>query len=86
MNILEKYNFYKQQYEELDVMFDVIDSYLSGYDIENKSVDEMMNEFFHVFGEYDITNKDFVCVAKSLGYEHRQVSVDGKRYYTLMKE
>ena len=86
MNILEKYNFYKQQYEELDLMFDVVDSYLSGYDIEDKSVDEMIEEFFYVFGKYNITNKDFICIAKSLGYDHRQVSVNGKRFYTLVKE
>ena len=85
MNIIEKYNFYKEQYEELSVMIDVIDSYLSGYDIENKSVEEMIKEFFYVFGEYNITNKDFICIAKSLGYEHKQVSVEGERFYTLMK-
>ena len=85
MNILEKYNFYKQQYEELDLLFDDVDSYLSSYDIEDKSVDEMIKEFLYVFGNYDITNKDFVCIAKSLGYEHSQVSVNGKRFYTLVK-
>ena len=85
MNIFEKIEFYKKQYEELHVVPDMIDSYLSGYDIEDKSVDDMMKEFFHVFGDCSITNKDFVCVAKSLGYEHKQVSVNGERFYTLIK-
>ena len=85
MNILEKYKFYKEQYDELSIVFDDIDSYLSGYDIEDKSVDDMMKEFFYVFGDCSITNKDFVCVAKSLGYEHKQISVNGERFYTLIK-
>ena len=86
MNIFEKIEFYKRQYEELHVLPDMIDSYLSGYDIEDKSVNEMIKEFLYVFGNYDITNKDFICIAKSLGYEHSQVCVNGKRFYTLVKE
>lgn len=86
MNIIEKIEFYKKQYEELCTLPDFIDMYLSGYDIYNKSVDEMMKEFFHVFGEYKITNKDFIYVAKTLGYAHMQVCVEGKRFYTLVKE
>ena len=58
-------------YEELHMLPDTVDIYLSSYDTEGKSVDDMMNEFFHVFGKYDINNQDFVCIAKLLGYEHK---------------
>lgn len=86
MNIFEKIEFYKKQFEELHVLPDMIESYLSGYDIECKSVDEMIEEFFYVFGEYDITKRDFIHVAKSLGYEYMQVYRHNKRFYTLVKE
>lgn len=85
MNIFEKIEFYKKQYEELHVVPDMIDSYLSGYDIEGKSVDEMFEEFLYVFGDYDITKRDFIHVAKTLGYEYMQVYKYQKRFYTLIK-
>ena len=85
MNIFEKIEFYKKQYEELHVVPDMIDSYLSGYDIEGKSVDEMFEEFIYVFGDYDINKRDFIHVAKTLGYEYMQVYKYQKRFYTLIK-
>lgn len=85
MNILEKIEKIRTQYEELHTLPDCIETYLAGYDIDNKSVDEMLKEFFHVFGKYDITNKDFICIAESLGYVHTRTCVEGKRFYTLVK-
>lgn len=85
MNIFERIEFYKNQYEELQVVPDMIESYLSGYDIEGKSVDEMFDEFIYVFGDYDITKRDFMHIAKSLGYEHKRASVNDERFYTLIK-
>ena len=85
MNIFEKIKFYKEQYEELHVVPDMIESYLSGYDIEDKSVDEMFEEFIYVYGDYDINKRDFIHVAKSLGYMYLQVCRDSKRFYTLVK-
>lgn len=86
MNILDRIEFYKRQYEELSVLPDLIESYLSGYEIEDKSVDEMIEEFFYVFGECDITKRDFIFVAKSLGYEYMQVYRHNRRFYTLIRE
>lgn len=86
MNILEKRDYHKEQYKELDMLIETVDVYLSSYDTDGKSVDDMMNDFFHVFGKYDITNKDFVHIAKSLGYEYRRICVNDVRYYTLVRE
>lgn len=86
MNIFERIEFYKKQYDELHVVPDMIDSYLTGYDIEDKSIDEMFDEFFYVFGAYDITKRDFIHIARSLGYEYLQVYKYNKRFYTLIKE
>lgn len=85
MNILERAKFYKEQYEELKTFFDDVDTYLTGYDTEGLSVDAMMKEFFHVFGKYNISKRDFIHVAESLGYEHKQMYSNGRRYYTLVK-
>ena len=85
MNIIEKIEYHKKMYEELCTLPDSVDLYLSSYDIDNKSVEEMMQEFFHVFGKYKITNKDFVYVAKVLGYTHIRTCVEGKRFYTLTR-
>ena len=95
MNIFEKRDYYKElydnreyhkeQYDYMCAMIESVDLYFDSYDTEGKSVDEMMEEFFYVYGEYDITKRDFIFIAKHFGYMHKQVCFEGKRFFTLVK-
>ena len=88
MNIFERIDKLRvcaEEYEELYMFPESAEAYFESYDVDNKSIDDMMKEFFYVYGAFAVTNKDFVCVAESLGYKRKQTCVDGRRFYTLVK-
>ena len=82
MNIFEKKAFHQQKHDELELLIDHVELYLSAYDIEGMSIEEMMNEFSQLYAE-EVSKKDFVCIAKSLGFRHTQRVIDGERRYIL---